>query len=113
MKLNRFQIALIVIIAFIIFRNSVFFDIELRGTYISNAEEPILEIPRLDCTLHIHGNGKYTSDCMGDGTYEIESGCIRFSNGHQGWRLPILRRFNVGSPMLLLSGDMQYYMIKQ
>lgn len=113
MRLNRFQKFLIIAIVFVVFRNTVFFDFELKGTYISNAVDPILEMPRLGCTLEILGNGEYLSDCMGKGTYEVDDGYIKFSNKTISWGMPILRRFNIGSPMFLLSGDHQYYMIKQ
>lgn len=111
-RLNWFQKLLIFGIVLLIFRSSYFFEFEMKGTYTSNAEEPILEMPPKGEKLFLLENGKYKSTSMGEGTYGIDGARIRLSNGTESWGLPLCREYNIGKPKLMLSGDRAYYMIK-
>ena len=114
-KLNRFQLLLITGIALVIFRNTVFFEFEITGTYISNAKQPTLEMPGEGAELYLYKDGSYSSNSfMGKGTYILEEGVVKLrSTGNVGCHLPVLRKFNVGKPMLLINADWGYYFIKE
>lgn len=113
-RLNWFQYLMIGLIALIIFRNSVFFEFEVVGTYISNAEEPTLEMPGKGAELYLYKDGTYSSNSfMGEGSYKIDGNVVDLSNGMRGWYLPLARKYNIGKPMILISADHGYYFIKE
>ncbi len=78
-SLDWFQKLILLLFGAIIFRNSAFFEIEMIGTYVSNAEKPIAEMPGKGTKLFIHNDGKYTSSssAMGKGIYRMIRACNR------------------------------------
>lgn len=112
-NLNWFQKLLLIIIGTIIFRNAIFFNFEMLGTYISNAEEPRGEIPRKGTRLFLHRNGKYTSSSMGTGVYQIKGNELHLENENSTWSFSLCREFNIGKPKIVLFRDLNYYMYKE
>ena len=113
-SLNWFQKLVLVIIGTIIFRNTIFFNFEMIGTYVSNAEEAIGEIPSKGAKLFLHKNGKYTSNSMmGSGIYKIRLNEIHLESKNAIWRFPLSREFNIGKPRIILFRDLEYYMSKE
>jgi len=114
-KLNWFQILLITGIILVIFRNMCFFEFEIPGTYISNAEEPTLEMPGKGAELYLYEDGSYSSNSfMGEGTYIVRGTTVILrSKRNTGWHLPLFRKYNIGKPMMLISADWGYYFTKE
>lgn len=114
-SLNTFQVLLIVFIGLIIFRNTCYFKSEMIGKYVSNAQQPTLEMPGKGAELFLHEDGTYTSNSiMEEGKYIIERASIKLtSNKHHSRTLPLARKFNVAKPMIIINSDLGYYFIKE
>ena len=113
-RLNWFQWLIIFFIFFISFRNLIFFDFEIPGKYVSNADRPTLEMPGKGAELYLYKDGTYSSNSMmGEGTYELKGASIKLSKEYQSWGFPLQRRFNIGKPMMVINYDAQFYFIKE
>lgn len=114
-NLNTFQILLMISIILIIFRNTCYFKSEIIGKYVSNAQQPTLEMPGKGAELFLHENGTYTSNSiMGEGKYKIEGSSIELtSNKRHSRLLPLARKFNIAQPMIVINSDLEYYFIKE
>lgn len=108
-----FQFIMIFAIGVVLFRTYVFFEAELIGTYVSNAEIGIGELPGAGAELTLLPNGQFLSTFNRNGVWEIHGNQLHLSYEFGYWKLPLERKWNVGTPMISLYSDLKYYMIKQ
>ena len=121
MKRNKHILIVVLSIVLTFIFNNFFITSMIKGVYVSNNTEPMVDGPRFGDTLILLDNNKFLSDTWGEGIYKLEHTfkgtrldlSYNYEFGKAGYNSYFYRSYFYGKPRIVVFRDLNFYFKKK